>query len=100
MSRKEQITEIKNRLKTYPDFPKPGILFYDVFTLFHKPSLQDMVVDLFVERLKATHDVNTIDMVIGIDSRGFLFGPEIAKKIGCTFLPARKKGMLYIYIYA
>ncbi|XP_039261300.2 uncharacterized protein LOC120337544 isoform X2 [Styela clava] len=93
-SRDEKIEEIKTRIREYPDFPKPGITFRDVFPLFHHPSLQHTIVELLKGQIDEKYSNRKIDMIVGIDSRGFLFGPELANALGCNFIPARKKGKL------
>lgn len=82
--------KIKQRIRIYPDFPKPGIDFKDVFPLFKTPSLLGDVTKLFAARCR---DVRA-DAVVGLDSRGFLFGPPLAHELGCSFAPARKRGKL------
>jgi len=86
--------QIKNRITIYPNFPKEGIDFKDVFPLFETPSLLDGVIELFAKNCKAAHSEKEIHAVIGLDARGFLFGPQLAKALGCSFVPARKKGKL------
>ncbi|CAM6114021.1 unnamed protein product [Calypogeia fissa] len=81
-----RIAAISASIRAIPDFPKKGILFRDVTTLLldHK-AFQD-TIDIFVERYK---DKN-IDVVVGIEARGFIFGPPIALAIGAKFVPQRK----------
>ncbi|CAK8697220.1 adenine phosphoribosyltransferase-like [Clavelina lepadiformis] len=91
------VTGVKNRIRVYPDFPKKGILFYDIFPLFQTPSLLNDVVRLFVQRLQPSDTSNeqqAIDVVVGLDSRGFLFGPSLANHLDASFVPIRKKGKL------
>lgn len=91
---KKIATEIESRIVVYSDFPKPGIKFKDIFPLFQHPSLCDKVVQLFYETLQEKHNSKKINAVLGLDSRGFLFAPPLAAKLGATFIPIRKKGKL------
>jgi adenine phosphoribosyltransferase len=82
--------ELKSRIRGVPDFPKPGIFFYDITTL-----LQDPVgLQLAVEAMTAPHRHQEIDIVVGIESRGFLFGAPIAVALKTGFAPVRKPGKL------
>lgn len=82
--------ELKNRIRSVPDFPKPGILFYDITTLLQEPSGFRMAVDSlalpFVDK--------GIEVVVGIESRGFILGAAVADRIGAGFSPVRKPGKL------
>ena len=84
------IDKIKNSIRNIPDFPKPGIQFKDITTL-----LQDH--DAFNEAIEAFYDAfkdEKIDVIIGIESRGFIFAAPLALKLGCRFVLARKPGKL------
>jgi adenine phosphoribosyltransferase len=81
---------LKSKIRHVPDFPKAGILFYDVTTL-----LQDR--DGFreaIDSLSSPFEQANIDLVIGIESRGFIFGSAVADRIGTGFSPVRKPGKL------
>jgi adenine phosphoribosyltransferase len=81
---------LKSKIRHVPDFPRAGILFYDVTTL-----LQDR--DGFrkaIDSLAAPFEQANIDLVIGIESRGFIFGSAVADRIGTGFSPVRKPGKL------
>ena len=81
---------LKQRIRHVPDFPKPGILFYDVTTL-----LKDREgFQLAVEAMAEPHRGSTIDVVVGIESRGFIFGSAIADRLKTGFAPVRKLGKL------
>ena len=81
---------LKQRIRHVPDFPKPGILFYDVTTL-----LKDAVgFQLAVDAMVAPHRGSSIDVVVGIESRGFIFGAAVADRLRCGFAPVRKVGKL------
>lgn len=80
---------IKN-LREIPDFPKPGILFYDVTTLFKNPECLQGMLDELYEMYKD----RGITKVIGIESRGFILGAALATRLGAGFVMARKPGKL------
>lgn len=81
---------LKSLIREVPDFPKPGINFYDITTLLkHKDGLR-MTVDALAEQFKDER----IDAVIGIEARGFIFAPAMAYHLGAGFVPARKPGKL------
>lgn len=77
-------------IREIPDFPIPGILFYDVTTLFKDPQalqeLSDTLYDMYKEK--------GITKVVGIESRGFIMGPILATRLGAGFVPIRKPGKL------
>src|ERR1700744_173204 len=82
--------QIKDAIRDIPDFPKPGIVFKDITPILKDPALCDEVLDAFVEKLKGIR----IDVVAGVESRGFLFGLSLACKLGVPFIPVRKAGKL------
>ena len=84
------MTDLKASIRHVPDFPKPGILFYDVTTLLQDPAGFRAAVD----RLAAPFTGQGIDLVVGIESRGFIFGAAVADRIGAGFAPVRKPGKL------
>ena len=81
---------LKQNLREIPDFPKPGILFYDVTTLFKSPECLKMMID----ELSETYKDKGITKVVGIESRGFILGAALAEKLGAGFILARKPGKL------
>jgi adenine phosphoribosyltransferase len=81
---------MKERIRNVPDFPKPGILFYDVTTLLKDPEGFQMAVDA----MAAPHRSAPIDLVVGIESRGFIFGAAVADRLKTGFAPVRKLGKL------
>uniref|UniRef100_H2ZE88 Adenine phosphoribosyltransferase n=1 Tax=Ciona savignyi TaxID=51511 RepID=H2ZE88_CIOSA len=89
-----RIAAVKSRIPVFPDFPKPGIQFYDIFSLFQQPSLCSDVVDLFYEHFISKYPSTKIDAVLGLDARGFLFAPPLAEKFKANFVPVRKSGKL------
>ncbi|XP_078066814.1 adenine phosphoribosyltransferase [Mustelus asterias] len=83
---------VRNGIKSYPDFPTQGILFRDIFPLLQDPKAFSAVIDLFEDHLRKTFP--QVDLVVGLDARGFLFGPPLAQRFGIGFVPVRKKGKL------
>lgn len=81
---------LKTRIRNVPDFPKPGILFYDVTTLLKDPQGFKLAIDQMSEPY---HD-RGITLVVGIESRGFILGSAVADRIGAGFVPVRKLGKL------
>src|SRR5215467_1915646 len=86
----EQMDALKKRIRHVPDFPKPGILFYDVTTLMKDPQGFRLAVDTMAEPHRGAH----IDVVVGIESRGFIFGSAVADRLNAGFAPVRKRGKL------
>jgi adenine phosphoribosyltransferase len=82
--------DLKKHIREVPDFPKPGILFYDITTLLQNPESLRATVDRFVELFADRR----IDKVVGIESRGFMFGPIVAYDLNAGFVPVRKPGKL------
>ncbi len=78
--------KLKQLIREVPDFPKPGILFYDITTLLKDPAGLKAVIDAFKERYQHEH----IESVLGIEARGFIFAPALAYAIGAGFVPVRK----------
>ena len=82
--------DLKAHIREVPDFPKPGILFYDITTLLKDPLALRKTVDRFVWLFVGQR----IDKVVGIESRGFMFGPIVAYDLNAGFVPVRKPGKL------
>ena len=82
--------DLKAYIREVPDFPKPGILFYDITTLLQDSLALRMTVDRFVWLFAKKQ----IDKVVGIESRGFMFGPIVAYDLNAGFVPVRKPGKL------
>lgn len=82
--------QIKSAIRDIPDFPKPGIIFKDITPILKDPVLCQNIVDAFAEKLSGTK----IDVIAGVESRGFLFGLMLAIKLGVPFVPVRKAGKL------
>lgn len=83
-------TKLENAIRDIADFPKPGIVFKDITPILKDACLCSEVIDEFVYQL----DGIQIDVIAGIESRGFLFGLMLANKLGIPFVPIRKKGKL------
>ena len=81
---------LKKRIRHVPDFPKPGILFYDLTTLLRDPEGFKLAIDTMAE----PHQDQGISLVVGMESRGFILGAAIADRIGAGFVPVRKVGKL------
>lgn len=82
--------DLKAFIREVPEFPKPGILFYDITTLLQNPLALRMTVDRFVWLFSQKR----IDKVVGIESRGFMFAPIVAYNLNAGFVPVRKPGKL------
>ncbi|BAZ90671.1 adenine phosphoribosyltransferase [Raphidiopsis curvata NIES-932] len=81
---------LKSLIRDIPDFPKPGILFRDITTLLCDPQGLRYTIDLLAEKCGNLE----VDCVVGMESRGFIFGAPLAYKLASGFVPVRKKGKL------
>jgi adenine phosphoribosyltransferase len=86
----QRVLEIMKHIRDVPDFPKPGILFKDITPLLGNAAAFRLVTDLLEEQLAGT----PVDLVVGIESRGFIFGAPLAQRLGVGFVPVRKPGKL------
>ena len=77
---------LKKLIREVPDFPKPGINFYDITTLLLDPTGLEETIDALTEACRGLN----IDTVIGVESRGFIFGAPLAYQLGVGFIPVRK----------
>src|SRR6516162_4195944 len=77
---------LKKLVREVPDFPKPGILFYDITTLLKDKVGFATLIDKLSEQYLSKH----IDLVLGIEARGFIFGPAVAYRLNAGFVPIRK----------
>ena len=82
--------DVKETIRDIPDFPKPGILFKDITPILSDAALMQRITDAIVERFSGEN----IDVVVGMESRGFIFGVPVAMALGAAFVPARKPGKL------
>src|SRR5215475_6632418 len=78
--------EFKKLIREVPDFPKPGILFYDITTLLKDKTGFKSVIDTMSEQISAHRP----DLILGIEARGFIFAPALAYNLGAGFVPVRK----------
>lgn len=83
-------TELKNAIRDIPDFPKPGIIFKDITPILKDAKLCSGVIEAFVNQIGS----DKIDVIAGIESRGFLFGLMLANRLQIPFVPIRKQGKL------
>ena len=83
-------TEIQNAIRNVPDFPKPGIQFKDITPVLADARLFAGAIDLLTEKFQP----GSVDAVVGIDARGFIFAAAAAVKLQAGFVPVRKKGKL------
>jgi len=91
---------IRNLMVAHPDFPKKGIVFLDMFPIMRNPVAFETLITHLTHHV-VSHTINPsrdgvkkVDVVIGLDARGFLLGPIIAMRLGAAFVPIRKKGKL------
>lgn len=80
------MADLKKLIREVPDFPKPGILFYDITTLLKEPAGLRAVIDGLKDHYRETQ----VDVVLGIEARGFIFAPALAYAMGAGFVPVRK----------
>ena len=85
-SKHVNVEALKALVRTVPDFPKPGILFYDITTLLKDKTGFAQLIDA----LAAHYISRKIDLVLGIEARGFIFGPALAYRLNAGFVPVRK----------
>ncbi|KAG7711970.1 hypothetical protein KL930_004050 [Ogataea haglerorum] len=90
----EIAAELKSALHQYPNFPSEGILFEDFLPIFRSPALFNKLIKAFKMHLEARFPDQTIEYIVGLESRGFLFGPTLALALDAGFVPIRKKGKL------
>lgn len=84
------MSDLKSLIRQIPDFPKPGILFYDITTLMKDPQGWRSVID----QAQAHYRNIPVDVVVGIEARGFFFAPTLAYALNAGFVPVRKPGKL------
>jgi adenine phosphoribosyltransferase len=82
--------ELRAKIREIPDFPKPGILFYDITTLLKDPAAYRAAIDAML----APYAGMAIDIVVGMESRGFIFSAPMAYQLGAGLVPVRKLGKL------
>jgi adenine phosphoribosyltransferase len=84
------VDDLRAKIREIPDFPKPGILFYDITTMLKEPGAFKEAVGLMLEPFRELK----IDAVVGMESRGFIFSAPMAIELGAGFVPVRKLGKL------
>jgi len=84
------MTDLKSLIREVPDFPKPGINFYDITTLLKDPQGWRATIDALKEHYAGIE----VDVVVGIEARGFFFAPAMAYALSAGFVPVRKPGKL------
>jgi adenine phosphoribosyltransferase len=84
------VEQLKKLIREIPDFPKPGILFYDITTLLRDKAGFAQLIDLFSEHYIGKQ----VDLILGMEARGFIFGPALAYRLNAGFVPVRKPGKL------
>jgi len=84
------VRRLSSTIRDVPDFPKPGILFKDITPVLAQPDLLRGITDHFTELYRGER----VDAVVGMESRGFIFGAPLAMALGAAFVPARKPGKL------
>jgi len=82
--------DLKPLIRDIPDFPQPGILFRDITPLLHEPAAFRHVIDHFADHYRDA----SLDAIVAIESRGFIFGAPLAANLGLPFVPVRKPGKL------
>ncbi|MFZ4675673.1 MAG: adenine phosphoribosyltransferase [Nodosilinea sp.] len=88
--------DLKAHIRDIPDFPKPGILFRDITPLLGNPAAMQYGIDQLAEQVTDYR----VDYIVGIESRGFIFGMPLAYKLGVGFAPVRKPGKLPAAVHA
>jgi adenine phosphoribosyltransferase len=86
----DALAALREKIRDVPNFPKEGILFKDITTLLQDPTAFHQVVDLMAE----TYRQKTVELVVGVESRGFIFGGALAYQLRAGFVPVRKEGKL------
>ena len=84
------VEDLRAKIREIPDFPKPGILFYDITTLLKNPDAFREAVDLMIEPFRD----DRVDVVVGMESRGFIFSAPMAYQLHAGLVPVRKLGKL------
>lgn len=91
--------KLKQIIRDFPDYPKPGVVFKDISPILLDMKLYGEVIDELVKQIS----ILNIDVIVGVESRGFWFGPAIAQQLNIPFVPIRKRGKLpgdtYSYSY-
>jgi len=87
--------KLKQALRQYPDFPSPGILFEDILPIFSDAELHETLIQALELHIRDTYGEGKLpEVIVGLDARGFLFGPTLALRLKAGFVPVRKQGKL------
>ncbi|RAL58183.1 hypothetical protein DID88_002319 [Monilinia fructigena] len=86
--------KLRKALRNFPDFPIPGIDFVDILPLFANHDLHESLIRALELQVLLVNDGKKPDVIVGLDARGFLFGPSLALRLGAGFAPVRKRGKL------
>ena len=86
-------TEIETKVAKFPDFPKPGVLFYDLFSLLYDQHLRTLVIDSMLYLIQK-HFAGSFDVICGLEARGMMLGFYLAEILKVPFVPFRKPGKL------
>lgn len=89
-SASESIEYVKSLIRSVPDFPKPGVLFKDITPIVADPKAFHIVLDTLAQNFIGEQ----VDAIVGIESRGFIFGSALAARLNASFIPVRKTGKL------
>jgi adenine phosphoribosyltransferase len=89
----KDLSIIESLIGIHPDFPSKGVLFRDLFPVFRSPQAAEALLARLYRRIYGMY-TNKISAVIGLEVRGFLMAPVLALRLGCAFVPSRKKGKL------
>jgi len=85
-----RITKLRELIRGVPDFPKPGVVFWDITPLLANPAGLSLAVEYLTQPFRHEH----VDLVAGAESRGFIFGTAVARNLSAGFIPIRKPGRL------
>ncbi|KAL2350823.1 phosphoribosyltransferase-like protein [Cryomyces antarcticus] len=86
---------LQRALRQFPDFPEPGVLFEDILPIFADHELHSALIRALELHVTSSYGIGSKpDVIVGLESRGFLFGPSLALRVGAKFVPVRKKGKL------
>ncbi|XP_057321295.1 adenine phosphoribosyltransferase isoform X2 [Microplitis mediator] len=91
MDNNDKLQIVKDAIKTYVNFPKEGIIYKDIFGVYQNVTAMRAMNDLLIDHVKS---LQKVDVIVGLDSRGFLLGPILSNEFGKPFVPIRKKGKL------
>jgi adenine phosphoribosyltransferase len=91
--REETKKRVLAALRRFPDFPIPGIDFIDILPIFQDPKTFDSLLQVLELQIRETLGAIP-DVIVGLDARGFLFGPALALRLNCSFVPVRKQGKM------